>query len=115
MYHGLTEVARRYGYTLAIHGSVATDLDLIAVPWIAEAAPEEDLVRALKDHIRACDFEEHLTKELGSAEAAKSTLAVHPKQVRDPELKPHGRLAWNLYLDFGAKVDLSVMPRVVPA
>ena len=33
IYHGLAEVARKHGYALAIHGTVTSDLDLIAVPY----------------------------------------------------------------------------------
>lgn len=33
IYHGLCDVARARGYALAIHGTVTSDLDLIAVPW----------------------------------------------------------------------------------
>lgn len=34
IYPGLAEVFRRHGYALAVHGSLARDFDLIAVPWV---------------------------------------------------------------------------------
>ena len=92
IYHGLAEVARQYGYALAIHGSLQTDLDLIAVPWVDEASGSQELVEALRNHCQAC-FD--IAGKVGVT-----------------EIKPHGRLAWNLYMDAGAKVDLSVLPRV---
>jgi hypothetical protein len=35
----LREVARRFGYALAVHGSLEWDIDLVAVPW-CENAPD---------------------------------------------------------------------------
>lgn len=43
----LRAIARAYGYALAEHGSVARDWDLVAVPWVVDAAPPEALVRSL--------------------------------------------------------------------
>lgn len=37
--------------------------------------------------------------------------AILSREKSDPTPKPHGRKAWNLHLDHGAKIDLSVMPR----
>lgn len=93
LYHGLCDTARKHGYALAIHGSIVTDLDLVAIPWTNEAVDPETLVAALREHIGM------LTTVPGSLLNDTATE------------KPHGRRAWNLYMDFGAKVDLSVMPR----
>ena len=92
LYPGLCDIARRFGYALAIHGTVTADLDLIAVPWIAEAHPAGALVEALRHHLGAC---------LDIADWGEN-----------PEMKPHGRIAWNLYIENGSKVDLSVMPLI---
>ncbi len=96
LYPGLAEVARKHGYALAIHGSIQTDLDLIAVPWVDDCADADTLVAALRAHCYLC---------LGQAEQ------IDPKHA-DATVKPHGRRAWNLYMDFGAQVDLSVLPTV---
>lgn len=95
LYPGLAEIARNYGYALAIHGSVQRDLDLIAVPWVDDCADADTLVAALREHCYLC---------IGD-----------PKKI-DPRhglatVKPHGRRAWMLYMDFGAQVDISVMPK----
>jgi len=90
IYHGLCDIARTRGYALAIHESLAADLDLIAVPWVEEAKPVEELVEALRAHCQAC-------------------LDIASWDV-NPQAKPHGRIAWNLYMGAGATVDLSVMP-----
>lgn len=95
IYHGLAEVARKYGYALAIHGSVLTDLDLIAVPWVPDAVDPEILKEAIKAHCGAC---------LVNIDANGNEHDV-------PTKKPHGRLAWKLFMDAAGSVDLSVMPR----
>lgn len=93
IYHGLAEIARRHGYALAIHGSLQSDLDLIAVPWVEDAASAQVVIEALRAHCEAC-------LDIGDG---RGGLA---------EVKPHGRLAWNLYMGAGAKVDVSVLPRI---
>jgi hypothetical protein len=35
----LREVARSKGYVLAVHGTLIRDIDLVACPWIENAAP----------------------------------------------------------------------------
>lgn len=113
LYPGLCDVARKHGYTLAIHGSVVTDLDLIAIPWTPEAVPEPELVQLLMRHINALDYRRLLTRDCDWATPEQIDQMVErggEKQI--PCVKPHGRLAWNLYLHFGARVDLSVMPRL---
>lgn len=40
-------IAKEYGYNLVIHGSMAHDLDLIAVPWVDDPRPEEELIARL--------------------------------------------------------------------
>lgn len=100
IYSMLIPIARELGYALAIHGSLARDLDLIAIPWTPEASDALTLVKALK--------------------AATSTVthnqdADHYFPDLAPTTKPHGRVAYSLHFtNFGgdgAYVDVSVMPR----
>jgi hypothetical protein len=62
MYHALCTTAREHGYALAIHGTVTSDLDLVAIPWTEEAAPAEVVKDALMAHINACDYEQSLVR-----------------------------------------------------
>lgn len=111
LYHGLCDVARSRGYALTIHGTVTTDLDLVAIPWTAEAVSAEDLKDALMKHLGACGYADLLRK--GSILTEEQVQQVLAQQgTAEDTKKPHGRRAWNLYMDFGAKVDLSVMPRI---
>jgi hypothetical protein len=111
MYHALCTTAREHGYALAIHGTVTSDLDLVAIPWTPEAVPAEVVKDALMAHINACDYEGSLVRFGLTPEQAREIAA---KSNEDKTLKPHGRVAWNLYLENGCKVDLSVMPRHEP-
>jgi hypothetical protein len=81
------------GYTLAVHGSLNRDIDLIAVPWAAECEPKEELADRL----------------IG---AAGGVIKRACKQGEWAE-KPHGRQAIILLAFCGensAFIDLSVMP-----
>lgn len=87
--HRLAEIqqaAHECGYAVAIHGSMKRDLDVIAVPWRAEAARADRLV-------------DHLCEALG--------CTVTPDS---PAEQPHGRLAFTLMMGGACFMDLSVMP-----
>jgi hypothetical protein len=92
MYPILCEVARAHGYALAIHGTVQRDLDLVAIPWMEEAAAPEMLVAALRKRCQLFLF-----------------APDHP--IMQPMEKPHGRRAWTIPLMGETFIDLSVMPR----
>lgn len=104
------------GYALAIHGTVTADLDLIACPWTTQAASAHDLKEAMMRHIGACGYADMLKRDTCLTEdQINEIVAREENKNADFTEKPHGRLAWNLYLYEGTKVDLSVMPRTPPA
>jgi hypothetical protein len=87
--------ARGYGYTLAVHGSLARDIDLVAVPWTDGAAEKEELAETLMGVLRAIFGKGHMS------EWAE---------------KPQGRQAFLLHAfaeghGYTPTFDLSVMPR----
>lgn len=90
LYPGLATVAREHGYALAVHGSLARDLDLVAVPWVDEAGDPNALVEALADHLQTY------------------------RHANDPVQRPFGRLTWALPIMGHAFVDVSVVPRGAP-
>lgn len=87
-----SEAARSCGYCLALHGSMARDLDMVAIPWTDEAAPAEEMIAAL---VKVTAF--HFTD--GSA------------HVMGPVDKPHGRQVWTIPYMAQWHLDVSVMPR----
>ena len=102
LYPALEEAANDHGYALSIHGSMARDFDLIAVPWVEEATEPIELILALKKVcggvFRHVDFDD-LVEE------------------HKPTVKPHGRMAWSLHLTNdgceGPYLDVSVMPKTL--
>jgi hypothetical protein len=91
----LQAAARGLGYALALHGSMSRDLDLVAVPWVAEAAHP----RVLAEAVRAA---------AGGHWSAREDGDYHREGC--PGAKPHGRLCWSVHLGAGAYLDLSVVP-----
>ncbi len=89
LYPELKQIALEHGYALAIHGSLARDLDLIAVAWNQE----------VKDHV---DMIDEMLKAIGGT-MFKS---------RQPYLneKPHGRIVYTLSILGDWFVDISVIP-----
>lgn len=95
----LRVLAREAGYALTVHGSMSTDLDLVAIPWTESAIPAADLVEKIRARLNGI-------------------IKVVPWNAQ-PEVRPHGRLAWSIYLDkksakldMGPYIDVSVMPRL---
>lgn len=94
----LREIALKNGYALAIHGSMQRDIDLVAIPWVKGAEEPEVLIASLK-------------KAIGGHDVNR----LH--WVKNPEKKPHGRIAWSFYFNeqdakrgTGPYLDISVMP-----
>lgn len=93
IYPVMLDAAKGSGYALAVHGSLARDLDVIAVPWTEDAIPAAELV-----------------DRVGEALAGHWWIKANEIQG-NPTERPHGRLVWTIVLDGGAFVDLGVMPR----
>lgn len=98
LYPVLCKAARELGYALALHGSMQRDLDVVAVPWTDEAKSSDELVEAL---IGVSDGWVIHRAEGNTANDSTSPLS-----------RPHGRVAWSIYLDESVYIDLSVMPRI---
>lgn len=103
---GIQAIAREHGYAVGVHGSMATDLDLIACPWTVEASDAATLVNTL---VRALNG--HLYP--GSKKEGEEWVIVP-----NPQDKPHGRRAWSIHfrlpkvpISSPCYIDLSVMPR----
>lgn len=87
LYPGFARICVDNGYALAVHGSLARDFDLIAIPWTDEASSPDKIL----DEITT-QFAVTLIGEVGH--------------------KKHGRTAYTLSVGFGeCAVDLSFMPR----
>lgn len=86
LYPQLAAIFVKHGYALAVHGSMARDFDLIAVPWVEVPSEHQSLID----------------------EICKTFAAVN---LSDPAYRPHGRMAYKLSIGFGeCGIDLSFMP-----
>lgn len=86
LYPGLASIARAHGYALAVHGSLARDMDLIAVPWIDSPKSPETVISAIE-----------------------SEFAI--KRIGELTKAPHGRMIQTIGISFGeCFIDLSFMP-----
>jgi hypothetical protein len=87
-----SEVARECGYALAVHGTLARDIDILAAPWTDAAVPAEVLVQKIAERV--------------------GWLVEGKPHLVGPEKKPHGRLAWSIPYYAENFIDISVMPRL---
>lgn len=85
----LRQIAIDHGYTLAIHGSMLRDLDLIAVAWIDKPKPHAEMIDKMLESIGGIMTDAHLPK---------------------PNEKPHGRLVYTLLIWGNWFLDISVIP-----
>lgn len=92
LYPLMCEAARECGYALALHGTMARDLDVVAIPWVEDAQEPDDVLVAIMRKIDGY--------VIGSSR-------------ENPTQKPHGRIAWSIHIDGGVFIDLSVMPRLI--
>jgi hypothetical protein len=95
----MRNIAREYGHALAVHGSLARDIDLIAVPWTEQAGDPLQMLRDLK----------------GAVMGIFGRARLDPKEDDAWTEKPHGRLARSIHVYCEGHFfyfDISVMPRV---
>lgn len=86
LYPDLARIFIDNGYALAVHGSLARDFDLIAVPWVGTPSEPQTVI-----------------------EAIVKTFAV--RVIGEPTPREHNRLVFALSVGFGnCTIDLSFMP-----
>jgi hypothetical protein len=90
LYNPMKKAALELGYALALHGSMHSDMDLIAVAWVEDAAPIEDLAAAINDCIGNTIWKDH--------------------NLEKRTEKPHGRIVYSLSIGADWYIDLSIIP-----
>lgn len=61
IYDDLRSTAMDCGWALGLHGSLANDMDIMAMPWTENAKPIEEMIQSLSDCFVGCPFkDEHL-------------------------------------------------------
>lgn len=87
-YPMLVDVANKYGYALAIHGSMLRDFDLIAVAWIPRPRSYKKMI---KEMVRTVGW------NLGMG------ITTNCK-------KPHGRIGYTIPMGSDLYLDISILP-----
>ena len=91
LYPDLAGICHKHGYALSVHGSLARDFDMIAIPWADDVSSHSDVL----DEIQ-------------------STFAI--KEVGEREVRAHGRIVHTLSVGFGeCALDFSFMASPAPA
>lgn len=77
------------GWALALHGSMASDMDMMAMPWTEDAKPVEELIKALSDCIDNTIWKDH------------HFIPFYGK--------PHNRVVYTLSIFSDFYIDLSII------
>lgn len=51
MFEPLKAIAIKYGYNLVLHGSLNRDMDLIAIPWVAEIGSVSEMINEFCEYV----------------------------------------------------------------
>lgn len=95
----LKEIAREHGYNLVLHGSMARDLDLIAIPWTDTPRPEQGMIQ---------QFQEYLTGKLEEIPFTVLPGGRHSYVINLNRGNKHGE--WVRFEDKEYYLDISVTP-----
>lgn len=90
LYPSMRQAALECGYALALHGSMESDLDMIAVAWTENAKPVEELAAAINNCIGQTVWKD--------------------SNLEHKWLKPHGRIVYSLSIMGDYYIDLSIIP-----
>jgi len=109
IYHDLNRIVARRGWNIALHGSMARDLDLILIPWVEDA----DHIDAVIDDIRVFVEGKANVKARERADKKRGVNTRMGLAHYAVEKKPHGRVAITVRIGWSRyELDISIMPRV---
>jgi len=89
LWNDFRQAALDCGWALALHGSMASDMDIMGMPWIEDAKPVEEMIKALENCLTIPEDTSHF-------ETIKCTD------------KPHGRVVYTIHIFADFYIDLSV-------
>jgi hypothetical protein len=89
VWNDLRNAALNCGWALGLHGSLASDMDIMAMPWTEDAKPVEVMIKALSDCFTDNPFaDKHLTPHYD---------------------KPNGRVVYTMTIFADFYLDINVM------
>jgi hypothetical protein len=103
-YEQLKQIAEEYGYNLVVHGSMQRDLDLIAIPWIDNPKPEQDMIKDFQKYLTGCT----LSMPDGNVHFTTLPGGCHSYTIDLNRGDKHGE--WVRFEDKEYYLDISVTP-----
>ena len=91
MWDDIRQCAMDCGWAVALHGSLTSDMDIMAMPWTNEATSFEQLIEEIKNLFEHNELAHH------------STIHYYSK--------PHGRIVATIPIWWDFYLDISTMPR----
>lgn len=89
MWPDFKDAALKCGWALGLHGSLASDMDIMAMPWTEEATPAEEMIKALSDCFTESPFShEHRIPHKG---------------------KPNGRIVYTMSIWADFYLDINII------
>lgn len=85
----IRQCAMDHGWAVALHGSLSSDMDIMAMPWINEAIPFENLVR-------------EVSKLFDGNDMSENYIITYNE-------KPHGRIVATIPIFADIYLDISAM------
>lgn len=89
MWNDLRNAAMDNGWALALHGSLASDMDIMAMPWVEDAKSVKVMIKSLSDCFTDSPFKEH-------------HIVPHYS-------KPHNRVVYTMSIWADFHLDISVI------
>lgn len=89
LWNDFRQKALDIGWALALHGSMSSDMDIMAMPWTENAKPLSELISSISDCIGGTIWKDS-----------------HYKPYYD---KPHNRIVYTFSISGDFYIDLSVM------
>lgn len=90
LWPSLKKAAIECGWALALHGSMESDMDLMAMPWVEDCKPVEEMIKTLSDCLGNTVWKDH--------------------HIKPHYGKPHGRVVYSLSICADWYLDVSCMP-----
>ena len=90
MWNDFRQAALDCGWALGLHGSLTNDMDIMTMPWVENAKPIEEMIKALEGCLTIPQDSPHF----------KTTKSTD---------KPHGRTVYTIHIWADFYIDLSVM------
>ena len=90
MWNDFRQAALDCGWALALHGSLSNDMDIMAMPWVEEAKPIEEMIQALEGCLTIPEEGHHC-------------------QTQVSEDKPNGRVVYTIHIWADFYIDLNII------